>query len=162
MEIIPIKSRENYYTYSKYLDSLYGVELSEDETNKVFVIQQLLEHYEQNNLSKVGDEFDTEVDLDYIWELIQTVSNYGKFGLVERVCKLQEEVGELSAEVLKQRGFKSTPLTLDKIEQNILHESVDCLIMILDILSYQHATKKQLTDIATLQIEKWISNLKMN
>ena len=81
MKILPIKTKEEYYTYSKYLDTLYGVELNEEQTNEVLVIQQLLEHYEQNNLSKVGEEFDTSEDLDYIYELIQGVSSLEKFGL---------------------------------------------------------------------------------
>jgi NTP pyrophosphatase (non-canonical NTP hydrolase) len=162
MNIIPIKTREQYYTYTKYLDSLYGVELDEIQTNEVLIIQQLLEHYEQNNLSKVGEDFDTTEDLDYIYELIQNVSSLEKFGLLERVCKLQEEVGELSAEVLKQIGFKSHDLTLDKIRENILLESVDCLIMSLDILSQQGFSKKEIIDKANSQIEKWISNIKIN
>ena len=160
MKILPIKTKEEYYTYSKYLDTLYGVELNEEQTNEVLVIQQLLEHYEQNNLSKVGEEFDTSEDSDYIYELIQGVSSLEKFGLLERVCKLQEELGELSAEVLKSIGFKNSDLTLDQIRENILLESVDCLIMSLDILSYQGFSRKEIVDMANSQIEKWILNIK--
>jgi hypothetical protein len=160
MNIIPIKTREQYYTYTKYLDSLYGIELDEIQTNEVLIIQQLLEHYEQNNLSKVGEDFDNSEDLDYIYELIQNVSSLEKFGLLERVCKLQEEVGELSAEVLKQIGFKHHNETIDKIRENILLEAVDCLIMSMDILSQQGFSKKEIIDKANSQIKKWISNIK--
>ena len=104
MKILPIKTKEEYYTYSKYLDTLYGVELNEEQTNEVLVIQQLLEHYEQNNLSKVGEEFDTSEDLDYIYELIQGVSSLEKFGLLERVCKLQEEYSSLAEYIHKKTG----------------------------------------------------------
>ena len=76
--------------------------------------------------------------------------------------KLQEEVGELSAEALKQIGFKSHDTTLDKIRDNILLEAVDCLIMSLDILSQQGFSKKEIIDKANSQIEKWISNIKTN
>jgi hypothetical protein len=42
----------------------------------------------------------------------------------------------------------------------ILLESVDCLIMSLDILSHQGFSRKEIVDMANIQIEKWILNIK--
>jgi len=81
------------------------------------------------------------------------------YGLSERVVKLQEEVGELSAEVLKLRGFKKSDLSKDEIRNNILLETVDCLIMSMDILSHEKFQKKEIIEIADKQIEKWLSQL---
>jgi hypothetical protein len=160
MKITPINSKEDYLKYTNYLDGLYGVELSEEQTNNILVIQQLVDYWEQNNLSKVklDDDFTNE-DLDYIFDLVKNVSSAQGYGLSERVIKLQEEVGELSAEVLKLRGFKKSDLSKDEIRNNILLETVDCLIMSMDILSHEKFQKKEIIEIADKQIEKWLSQL---
>lgn len=159
MKLRPIKTKEEYQNFTKYLDSLYGIELSEEQTNDILIIQQLLEHFEQNNMSKVSLEEDKE-DLDYIYTLIQNVAELEGYGLIERVCKLQEEVGELSAETLKLIGFKSSNLPESEIKKNILIEAVDCLIMSMDILSTQGFSKDEIIKIADSQINKWVSNIK--
>jgi hypothetical protein len=163
MKITPIKTIEEYKNFSKYLDSLYGIELDSEKANEVLIIQQLLEHYEQNNISKVSENnFDTSEDLDYIYDLIKNVSKFEGYGLIERVCKLQEEVGELSAEALKSIGFKKNKLSSEEIRKNILLEAVDCLIMSMDILSHQKFSKKEIIEMVDSQIEKWLNNLKSN
>jgi hypothetical protein len=160
MKITPINSHDDYSKYTKYLDSLYGVELSEEQTNDILVIQQLIDHWEQNNLSKVRLEDDfTNEDLDYIFDLIKNVTSMQGYGLTERVIKLQEEVGELSAEVLKLKGFKNSDLSKEEIKNNILLETVDCLIMTMDILNYGKFQKKDIIEVADRQIEKWLSQL---
>jgi len=160
MKLKPIKTKEDYQNYNKYLDSLYGIELTEDQTNEILIIQQLLEHFEQSNMSKVSLNDEITEDFDYIYDLIQNVSELEGYGLIERVCKLQEEVGELSAETLKMIGFKNSNLTQEQIKQNILLESVDCLIMSMDILSTQGYTKNEIVKMADSQINKWVNNLK--
>lgn len=159
MKLKPIKSKEDYQIYTKYIDSLYGIELSDEQTNEILIIQQLIEHYEQNNMSKVSLE-ESKEDFDYIYTLIQNVAELEGFGLLERVCKLQEEVGELSAETLKLIGFKNSSLSDKEIKQNILLEAVDCLIMSMDILSTQGYSKDEIIKIADSQISKWVSNIK--
>jgi hypothetical protein len=159
MKLKPIKTKEEYQNFTKYLDSLYGIELSDEQTNEILIIQQLLEHYEQNSMSKVTLD-DNKEDLDYIYTLIQNVAELEGYGLLERVCKLQEEVGELSAETLKLIGFKNSNLSEGEIKQNILVEAVDCLIMSMDILSTQGYSKDEIIKIADSQITKWISNIK--
>jgi hypothetical protein len=162
MKITPIKTIEEYKNFSKYLDSLYGIELDSEKANEVLRIQQLIEHYEQNNISKVSENnFDSE-DLDYIYDLIKNVSKFEGYGLIERVCKLQEEVGELSAETLKSIGFKKNTLSSEEVRKNILLEAVDCLIMSMDILSHQKFSKKEIIEMSNSQIEKWLNNLKSN
>ena len=74
---------------------------------------------QQNNMSKVSLD-DNKEDFDYIYSLVQSVSELEGYGLIERVCKLQEEVGELSAETLKLIGFKNSNLTENEIKKNIL------------------------------------------
>jgi len=160
MKLKPIKTKEDYQKFNQYLDSLYGVELTEDQTNEILIIQQLLEHYEQNSMSKVSLVEESKEDFDYIYELIQNVSELEGYGLIERVCKLQEEVGELSAETLKMIGFKNSNLTKEQIKENILLESVDCLIMSMDILSTQGYSKDEIIKMADSQINKWVNNLK--
>jgi len=160
MKLNPIKTKEDYQIFNKYLDSLYGIELSEEQTNEILIIQQLLEHFEQNNMSKVSIGDDNVENFDYIYNLIQSVSELEGYGLIERVCKLQEEVGELSAETLKLIGFKNSNLTESEIRRNILLEGVDCLIMSMDILSTQGYTKDEIIKMADSQISKWVSNLK--
>jgi len=160
MRLKPIKTKEDYQIFNKYLDSLYGIELSEEQTNEILIIQQLLEHFEQNNMSKVSIGDDNVENFDYIYNLIQSVSELEGYGLIERVCKLQEEVGELSAETLKLIGFKNSNLAESEIRRNILLEGVDCLIMSMDILSTQGYTKDEIIKMADSQISKWVSNLK--
>jgi hypothetical protein len=160
MKLKPIKTKEDYQIFNKYLDSLYGIELSEEQTNEILIIQQLLEHFEQNNMSKVSIGDDNVENFDYIYNLIQSVSELEGYGLIERVCKLQEEVGELSAETLKLIGFKNSNLAESEIRRNILLEGVDCLIMSMDILSTQGYTKDEIIKMADSQISKWVSNLK--
>jgi hypothetical protein len=163
MKITPIKTKEDYNKFNLYLDSLYGLELSDEQTNDILIIQQLLDHYEQNNMSKVQENsLDNSEDFDYIYELIQSVSKLEGYGLLERVCKLQEEVGELSAEALKSIGFKYSTLEQSEIRKNILLEAVDCLIMSMDILANQEFSKIEIIRMADSQIDKWLSNLKTN
>lgn len=156
MKIKAIKTKEDYKKFTEYLNSLYGVDLTEEENNEILIIKQLLEHYEQNNMSKVK-EFN---NFDYIYEMIQNVSSLEGYGLLERVCKLQEEVGELSAEALKLIGFKYSSLSEIEIKRNILLETVDCLIMSMDILTNQNFSKKEIVEMADSQINKWLNNLK--
>jgi hypothetical protein len=111
-------------------------------------------------MSKVSLSEENREDFDYIYELIQNVSELEGYGLIERVCKLQEEVGELSAETLKMIGFKNSNLTKEQIKENILLESVDCLIMSMDILSTQGYSKDEIIKMADSQINKWVNNLK--
>jgi hypothetical protein len=159
MKITPIITNEDYKKYINYIDSLYGKEIDEKKANDVLIIQQLIENYEFNNLKKVSENLENLDNLDYIYDLIKNISNFQKFGLIERVCKLQEEVGELSAEALKSIGFKKSDLDKEEIRKNILLEAVDCLIMSMDILAIQNFSKKEIIEMANSQIEKWLNNL---
>jgi hypothetical protein len=68
MKITPIKTKEDYNKFNLYLDSLYGIELSDDQTNDILIIQQLLDHYEQNNMSKVQENsLDNSEDFDIVY-----------------------------------------------------------------------------------------------
>ena len=59
-------------------------------------------------------------NIDTIFNLIKKISpsQYGSLEL--RGLKLQEEVGELSAEILKTSGFKSSDLSKEEIREKLL------------------------------------------
>ena len=78
---------------------------------------------------------------------------------MERCLKLGEEYGELSAEFLKLSGYKRSDLSESQIRQNILLESTDCLIMILDIMSNMGFTKREIVEMAEKQVNKWLNNI---
>lgn len=98
-------------------------------------------------------------NLDRLYNEIENIQKKETFGLLERICKLQEELGELSAEVLKSINYKKSKLSKDEISENILLESIDCLIMSMDIIAYQGHNKDRILEIAESQIKKWKSNL---
>lgn len=158
MKLKPLK---NYHDYSKaveYLDSLSNKELSEEESANFEILSVLVEHYERM-LKPTNDEIEVEPIIDYIFDLVKSASKYEKPGLMERTLKLGEEYGELSAEILKTIGYKRTKETPDKIKENILLESSDCLIMIFDIMIEMGFTKQDILDMSEKQIKKWLYNI---
>lgn len=70
------------------------------------------------------------------------------------LAKLMEEVGELSAEVLKKDGFKEGGEGRD----GILGEAVDVATCALDIifLNYPGMTSEEVKAIVNIKLDKWI------
>ncbi len=99
-------------------------------------------------------------NIDTIFNLIKKISpsQYGSLEL--RGLKLQEEVGELSAEILKTSGFKSSDLSKEEIREKLLLESCDCLIMILDIMTHQKFTDIEIVNMCESQLSKWKNQIK--
>ena len=160
MELKPITNQYDYQQSQKYLESIHGIELSKEESNKVSILTVLIEDFERKS-KPVEEEIVSETLIDYVFDLVINASKYEKHGLIERGLKLGEEYGELSAEILKLKGYKRTTEDEGRINYNILLESTDCLIMIFDIMAHMKFSKEQICDMAEKQINKWLSGIKM-
>lgn len=160
MELKPITNQYDYQKAQKYLESIHGIELSKEESNKVSILTVLIEDFERKS-KPVEEEIVSETLIDYVYDLVINASKYEKHGLIERGLKLGEEYGELSAEILKLKGYKRTTEDEGRINYNILLESTDCLIMIFDIMAHMGFTKEQICDMAEKQVNKWLSGIKM-
>ena len=160
MELKPIANQYDYQQAQKYLESIHGIELSKEESNKVSILTVLIEEFERKS-KPVEEEIISETLIDYVFDLVINASKYEKHGLIERGLKLGEEYGELSAEILKLKGYKKTTEDEGRINYNILLESTDCLIMIFDIMAHMGFTKEQICDMAEKQVNKWLSGIKM-
>jgi hypothetical protein len=160
MKIKPIKTLYDYNQALKYLESIFHKELTEDESNDVAVLEILMEEYERKG--KVSKE-DLVVEplIDYVFDLVSNASQYEEEGILERGLKLGEEYGELSAEILKLKGYKRTTEDEGRIHYNILLESTDCLIMIFDIMTQMGFTKEQICNMAEKQVNKWLKNIEI-
>jgi hypothetical protein len=160
MKIKPIKTLYDYNQALKYLESIFHKELTEDESNDVAVLEILMEEYERKG--KVSKE-DLVVEplIDYVFDLVSNASQYEEVGILERGLKLGEEYGELSAEILKLKGYKRTTEDEGRIHYNILLESTDCLIMIFDIMTQMGFTKEQICNMAEKQVNKWLKNIEI-
>jgi hypothetical protein len=160
MELKPITNQYDYQQAQKYLESIHGVELSKEESNKISILTVLIEEFERKS-KPVEEEIISETLIDYVYDLVINASKYEKHGLIERGLKLGEEYGELSAEILKLKGYKRTTEDEGRINYNILLESTDCLIMVFDIMAHMGFTKEQICDMAEKQVNKWLSGIKM-
>ena len=160
MKIKPIRTLYDYNQAQSYLESIFHSELTEEESNNVAILEILMEEFERKG--KVSKE-DLVVEplIDYVYDLVTNASQYEEEGLLERGLKLGEEYGELSAEILKLKGYKRTTEDEGRINYNILLESTDCLIMIFDIMAHMGFTKEQICDMAEKQVNKWLSGIKM-
>jgi len=154
----PIKSLEDYKEAQEQLESLFNAELDSEEGNKAEILTILIEDYERK-MEPIPEESDLEPQIDYVFEIVKGVSELESKGNMERCLKLGEEYGELSAEFLKLSGYKRSDLSESQIRQNILLESTDCLIMILDIMSNMGFTKREIVEMAEKQVNKWLNNI---
>jgi len=160
MKIKPIRNIYDYNEAQKYLESIFHSELTEEESNDVAILEILIEEFERKG--KVSKE-DLVVEplIDYVFDLVTNASQYESPGLLERGLKLGEEYGELSAEILKLKGYKRTTEDEGRIHYNILLESTDCLIMIFDIMTQMGFKKEQICNMAERQVNKWITNIEI-
>ncbi len=160
MKIRPIRTLYDYNQAQSYLESIFHSELTEEESNNVAVLEILMEEFERKGKPS-KEEIVTEPLIDYVYDLVTNASKYEKHGLLERGLKLGEEYGELSAEILKLKGYKRTTEDENKINYNILLESTDCLIMIFDIMTNMGFTKEQICDMSEKQVNKWLKNIEI-
>jgi len=160
MTLKPIKSYYDYKQAKKYLDSVSHNELTKEESNDIEILSILIEDFERRGKPNLEDVV-IEPIIDYVYDLVENASKYEENGLIEKGLKLGEEYGELSAEILKLKGYKRTTEDVDKINYNILLESTDCLIMVFDIMSSMGFTKEQICDMSEKQVNKWLKNIEI-
>ncbi len=87
-------------------------------------------------------------------EIVKELSVTEQKSLIERAVKLQEEVGELAAEILidnKSAGSKHKEPGKD----GVLGESVDVIIVALSIFFAQGGTIASLDELISKKCEKW-------
>lgn len=75
--------------------------------------------------------------------------------LLQRALKLNEEAGEISAEVLKLTGYKGTTEDTQTIINNLKEEAIDALICSLDIINHMGMTEEDVEKIMTIKLLKW-------
>ena len=96
-----------------------------------------------------------------ITKKVREVSLLEKKTLIERGLKLNEEAGELAAEILRLEGKKdSEGKSQDQILYDLHLEAVDCLLMAMDILVHTNASKKRIELIIDRQLNKWKRGVK--
>jgi hypothetical protein len=160
MTLKPIKNFYDYKKAQKYLESINRNELTKEELNDIEILSILIEDFERKGKPNLEDVV-IEPIIDYIYDLVENASKYEKNGLLEKGLKLGEEYGELSAEILKLKGYKKTTEEEDKIRYNILLESTDCLIMVFDIMLEMGFTKGQICDMSEKQVNKWLKSIEI-
>lgn len=154
-----IKTDNEYQEYLKYIESVFHKELSEEEANDVELISLLIEDYEKSKQieSILMEELQS---IDYIYDLVCKVSPLEKSNnIYSKGLKLNEEVGELSAEILKLINYKYHNDTEEQILQNLLEEAADSLIQVFDILAFLKYTKEEIIEASEKKIDKWLNQI---
>jgi hypothetical protein len=163
MKIKPIHNETEYEEALTQLESIFHAEIGTEEGDQAEILSILIEKYEDEHYPiplPNNEEKDLEFDFNYIYELVKQTSSAENGSIVEKGLKLNEEVGELSAELLKIVGYKHTTDSHDVIMEKALLESVDSLIMIFDIMIKLGFTKDQIVEMAEKQVNKWLNYIK--
>ena len=106
MNLKPINSKEDYQWATKELEPILNAELGTRDGDRAQILSILIEDYENKNL-KIDNQIDTDFTFDYLYDLVKNACELEKtFTIAEKGLKLAEEVGELSAELLKITGYK--------------------------------------------------------
>jgi len=154
-----IKDDNEYQEYLKYIESVFHKELSEDEANDIEVISLLVEDYEKSKQLEIIPTEEIQ-SIDYIYDLVCKVSPLEKSNNISnKGLKLNEEVGELSAEILKLIKYKYHNDTEEQIRQNLLEEAADSIIQVFDILADLKYTKEELIEASEKKIDKWLNQI---
>lgn len=163
MKISPIHTEEDYEKAIAQLESIFHAEIGTEEGNQAEILSILIEKYEDEHYPIPKPELqdkDLEFDFNYIYELVKQTASVENGTIVEKGLKLNEEVGELSAELLKLVQYKHTTDSHEVIMEKALLESVDSLIMIFDIMIKLGFTKDQIVEMAEKQVNKWLNYIK--
>ena len=154
-----IKDDNEYQEYLKYIESVFHKELSEDEANDIEVISLLVEDYEKSKQLEITPTEEIQ-SIDYIYDLVCKVSPLeNSNNISSKGLKLNEEVGELSAEILKLIKYKYHNDTEEQIRQNLLEEAADSIIQVFDILADLKYTKEELIEASEKKIDKWLNQI---
>ena len=99
--------------------------------------------------------------MDKIIERIHKLSKGDKKNTIEKCIKIQEEVGELSAEILKLRGKKgANGSSKAQIEENILEECCDIIIITHSLIKKLKYNKARVISAFHRKLDKVEANLK--
>ena len=78
----------------------------------------------------------------------------------DKLVKLQEEVGEISAAHLKQLGYKPSKNSIKSIRDNKKEEYADALIVIYDLILADGFTFEEVEEELDKGVEKWYNKVK--
>lgn len=92
-----------------------------------------------------------------VWKEVSEIDKEDDCLLSEAVCKFVEEFGELSTEINKIIGRKSTNDSIETIKENILEESADTLQNLLLIFNRLGLDPDDLLNKVREKNEKWKS-----
>jgi NTP pyrophosphatase (non-canonical NTP hydrolase) len=92
-----------------------------------------------------------------VWKEVSEIDKEDDCLLSESVCKFVEEFGELSTEINKIIGRKSTNDSIETIKENILEESADTLQNLLLIFNRLGLDPDDLLNKVREKNEKWKS-----
>lgn len=94
-----------------------------------------------------------------IVKIVKELSKKEKKDLKERMVKMYEEMGELSAAVLQHLGLKGTKKTPLQVKENILEESVDVFMLTLSLFPLLDYEPDDFLKMLHKKMKKWESKL---
>jgi NTP pyrophosphatase (non-canonical NTP hydrolase) len=98
--------------------------------------------------------------MEKILNRITILSKNDKKSTFEKCVKIQEEVGELSAEFLKLRGKKGAKgLSKEEIKRNILEECCDIIIITYSLLKSAKYSNESIKKAFHRKLDKAKSNI---
>ena len=98
--------------------------------------------------------------MDKIRQRINRLSKLDNKTIQEKCIKIQEEVGELSAEILKLHGKKgSNGLNKKQIEDNILEECCDIIIVTHSLLHKMAYSRNRIKNAFNRKLDKASLNI---
>lgn len=160
MTLKPNKYEKDYQWALKELESIFLAELDSEDGKKAEILSILIDDYE-NKHYPIHKPTEFDYSFDYLYDLVKNACQLEKqVTLAEKGLKLTEEVGELSAEILKITGYKYTNDTKEEAIQKALLESCDVLIMIFGLMIQLGFTKQQIVDMTESQVNKWLKYVK--
>lgn len=160
MNLKPIRNEDDYQTALHELESIFHAELGSKDGDKAEILSILIDDYERKNYP-IESPQEADYSFDYLYNLVKNACELEKrVTLPEKCLKLTEEVGELSAEILKMSGYKFTNDSEKEVIQKALLESCDVMIMIFGMMIQLGFTKQQIVEMTEHQINKWLSYVK--
>jgi len=93
--------------------------------------------------------------MDQIIKRIASLSRHDNKNALEKCIKVQEEVGELAAEILKLRGKKgSKGVKKPQLEENILEECCDVIIITYSLMKKLRYTDERIKKAFNRKLDK--------
>lgn len=158
IDIKPLRTEENYLQAVKTLEDNLHKSLQQEDAEKLEVLAILVNDWDRAHKPNDRGIVEETGDMNYVYQLVSNASNSVNVGsLTEKCLKLNEEVGELSAEVLKMSNYKKSDLSKSEVRDRIVEEAVDSLVMVIDILTTVNATNQEITDATEDAVNKWLS-----